>query len=377
MKNLFVGTFAAFSVATCAAATPAATVLFAQEGTQIVDTNGVARSAKKGDVVQNGERLLTTTGSISQIQLPDGSLIGMRPGSEIRLSADTTAPQSAPVLTLMQGAARVIGSELMDAKKTSHITLQSGFATLRLQGADLESAVVKADKGASPSNTTASTPGSYQRLLVGSGSIGSGAQLTSLAPRQVNFIGSSNTPPTVIATAMPALAMGNRTAAPNLGEADLAGKTIQPTLTNRVSPPVPQPPSFTDRAPSAPIIPNLGNMPLAPATTLQSPPMGNPIVNAPPLAPLQPMAPVTLTPPTPSAPLPTAPTLTLVLPSLPTAPIPAPVTPPTTPIVINTPTLVSLTPVIQPIVNSPLPITTQPIVTKPPVCTRLIAGRCV
>jgi hypothetical protein len=96
----------------------------------------------------------------------------------------------------------VIGSELMDSTKPSGFTLQSGLATLRLQGADLESAVVKPDAA---KTSGAPDAGSYNRMLIGTGSIGSGNLLEPLAPRQVSFVGSLNVAPIVVASVSPTM----------------------------------------------------------------------------------------------------------------------------------------------------------------------------
>lgn len=190
---------AAWGFAQGAAADVAGTVLFAQPGTQIVGESGATRAAKKGDVLQTGERLVTPAGAISQLMLPDGSLVGMRPESELRITPAAAGSDSkAPVVGLISGTARVIGAELMDSKKISNFTLQSGSATVNLKGADLESAVVKAD--AKPTSGTAGTaPGSYQRLLVGTASVVNGNQVAALAPQQVSFVGGANTRPVTLA----------------------------------------------------------------------------------------------------------------------------------------------------------------------------------
>ncbi len=189
--------------ATVVFAAPAGTLLFAQPGSEIVGNNGVVRPAKRGAVLEEGERLRTPVGAISQLLLPDGSLVGMRPGSELKLDLPAAASDRAKqVISLLQGSARVIGSELMDATKPSGFTLQSGLATLRLQGADLESAVVKPDAA---KTTGAPTAGSYNRMLVGTGSIGSGTLLEPLAPRQVSYVGTINVAPIVVASISPTL----------------------------------------------------------------------------------------------------------------------------------------------------------------------------
>jgi len=63
---------------TCALAAPAGTMLFSQTGSQIVDANGVPRPAQRGDVLQHGETLRTPLGGISQVLMPDGSILGVR-----------------------------------------------------------------------------------------------------------------------------------------------------------------------------------------------------------------------------------------------------------------------------------------------------------
>ena len=189
---------AALGFAHSVAAAPAGTLLFTQPGTQIVSTTGTARAATKGDVLQTGERLLTPAGAISQVLLPDGSLVGMRSESELKIDAAPTGSDGkAPVVNLVNGTARVIGAELMDNQKTSNFLLQSGNATVKLKGADLESAVVKADGKFAGGE---SAPGSYQRLLVGAASVTNGNQVATLTPKQVSYSGALNAAPVTVAT---------------------------------------------------------------------------------------------------------------------------------------------------------------------------------
>lgn len=198
MKTIWIRRCAwlALGVAGSALADPAGTLLFAQQGTQIISEGGATRSATKGDVLQTGERLVTPAGAISQVVLSDGSLIGVRPESELRLDrAMVGADSRAPVVSLVQGTVRVIGAELMDARKTSSITLKSGVTTVQLKGGDLESAVVRGD---GKTATTGVAPGSYQRLLVGSGSVANGNAVGALTPKQVNYVATGNTGPVAL-----------------------------------------------------------------------------------------------------------------------------------------------------------------------------------
>jgi hypothetical protein len=257
--------FAAMGFAHGVAAQTAGTVLFAQPGTQIVGESGVARAAAKGDVLQTGERLVTPAGSISQVILPDGSLIGLRPESELKITPALAGSGSkAPVVGLINGTARVIGAELMDSKKISNFTLQSGGATVSLKGADLEAAVVRPDArptGAAGAPGAAAAPGSYQRLLVGTASVANGNQVTALTPRQVSFVGAGNASPVTLGTpsqnvfavnrSSPAqepgagAAPGSRGNPPGLARPVVAMPTMSPMAPNinnaRVPAPVPAP----------------------------------------------------------------------------------------------------------------------------------------
>lgn len=233
MKHLLIGTLALAGTALSSTAfsAPAATLLFSQPGTQILDENGLPRPAKRGDVLQTGERLVTPPGAISQLRLPDGSLLGMRPDSELKIDLPPQASDQAQrTVSLRRGTVRVVGAELMDAKKPSHFTLQTGLATLKLQGADLESALVPPESGQKPGSTAA---GSYNRLLVGTGSIGNGTLVEPLAPRQVSFVGAVNVAPLMVTAVSPTLfttrTAVNTTATGTVSQPDPNIKTIAPS----------------------------------------------------------------------------------------------------------------------------------------------------
>lgn len=311
-----------------ASAAPAGVLLFAQEGTQIIDASGVARPAKRGDALQPGERLRTPPGGILQLRLPDGSLVGMRPGAELALGGPSTTPGSegpAPFVALTQGAVRVIGAELMDPGKRSALVFKSGLATLNLRGADLETAVLQAGNQRSDQPGAA---GSYSRLLIGSGTIGNGALEAPLAPRQVSFVGVPNVAPTVVASVAPTLFSP---------VAPVASRTLS-TATSLTTPSaITTTPLAGDKLALSPI-----------TTTLQSP------VTTTARTPL----------PTTVAPLPV--TATLI------TPIATPVAP--TPVA---PTPIAIAPVIvSPITVTPITVITPPPPTKLPVLSCKILKTC-
>jgi hypothetical protein len=235
MKHLLIGTLALAGTALSSSAAfsaPAATLLFSQPGTQILDENGLPRPAKRGDVLLTGERLVTPPGAISQLRLPDGSLLGIRPDSELKIDLPPQgSDQAQRIVSLRRGTVRVVGAELMDAKKPSQVTLQAGLATLKLQGADLESALVSPESG----QKTGSNPaGSYNRLLVGTGSIGNGALVEPLAQRQVSFVGVVNVAPLMLTSVSPTLFTARTAVSPTVLAP--SGTPVAPTKMTTVAP---------------------------------------------------------------------------------------------------------------------------------------------
>ena len=173
------------------AAETAGTVLFAQPGTQIVGESGVARAAVKGDVLQNWGALADTIG----VHLTSGTARRQPDWNAARVRT-----QNHPCTSRLwqQGA---------------NFTLQSGTATVNLNGADLESAVVSPD--AKPTTgagagAAGAAPGSYQRLLAGTDNVANGNQVAALAPRQVNFLGGGNAAPVTLTTPAQNVFAGNR-----------------------------------------------------------------------------------------------------------------------------------------------------------------------
>lgn len=255
-----------------ALAAPAGTVLFTQPGSQIVDANGVPRPAQRGDVLQHGDKLQTPAGGISQVRMLDGSILGVRPATELRF--DPPAGNVPTVVSLLQGSVRVIASELMDNKRPSAMTLMSGQATLQLKGADVETTVVN-DK--QPGKTD---PGSYSRLITGNASIAKGALVEPLSPRQVSFVGSANLAPVTLTSVSPEL-FGSKLPPPITGTLDTS-KTTTTIL---------QPPTKLVAPATGPILTT--SLSTAPKTTLVLAPLPPPppkqviIITAPPIT-LQP-----------------------------------------------------------------------------------------
>ena len=185
------------------------TVLFAQDGTQIINASGQARAARQGDVLQAGERIQTPANGISQVKLSDGSLMGLRPAAELRIDARPPgSPVAPPEMTLLQGGVRVVGAELVDKTKSSALVLNTGSTSIQMKGADIESAVLKPAAGPAPA--PGSEPGTYNRLATGSATLRSGAIVEPLPPRQISFVPANSPVPSILASVGPTVFASTR-----------------------------------------------------------------------------------------------------------------------------------------------------------------------
>lgn len=229
----------ALGLVTGSQAQEGATVLFSQSGSQIIDSAGASRPANRGERLQSGERLVTPANAMSQIKLPDGSLVGVRPGSE--LSIDSSSRQQ--TIAVQQGSVRVIGAELVRPQASSNIVVQTPQARVELKAADLETAVTRPPAG----NQPAGEAGSYNRLQAGSANMQKpGAPAEALALRQTAFVDTS-------------------------GKLVQAGPTLPPQAAGEAqrpprAPDGAPPPGGAKAGPGQPLVPQIGGPAGAPPT---------------------------------------------------------------------------------------------------------------
>ena len=190
----------------------AGTVLFAQDGATIVDASGNSRPARKGDGVLAGERVVTPGNGISQVKLPDGSLVGLRPDSELRLEPPTAGSGGQRGLSLLQGNVRVVGAELAGKPTSAPIALQAGNNSLQLRGADTETTLRKAEQRPGQPGQPGMPPGgvpmggeagTLTRVNAGSVSLLTVTGNQPLPVRQTSFVASGTNAPVVVAGSGP------------------------------------------------------------------------------------------------------------------------------------------------------------------------------
>lgn len=242
-----------------------ATVLFSQSGSQIINAAGNSRPASRGERLQAGERLVTPANAISQIKLPDGSLVGVRPGSE--LSIDSSSRQQ--TISVQQGAVRVIGAELVKPQGNSNLIVQTPQGRVELRAGDLETAVTRPAAG----KRQETEAGSYNRLQAGTASLQKpGAPGEGLALRQTTFVDNSGKL-AQLGTALPPSSAGDAPRPPRAGDGPPPGSSGKPPagqpLVPQVGGPAGTPPTLPVIGQSGAQLP--GGMPPPPAGGLRPP----------------------------------------------------------------------------------------------------------
>jgi len=163
-------------------------VMFVKGAVTILDSAGHARPARQGDALRPGDRVETAADSVGQVKLPDGSLVGLRPGSAVAIENVAGDPNRARLVRLSRGAMRVINR---DASGQQVLLVETPTAEIRLVNADTEAFVVDAAEGAREGLPI----GTYSRIIAGDGTLKTARGDLSLQRGQAGFAPSGESPP--------------------------------------------------------------------------------------------------------------------------------------------------------------------------------------
>ena len=185
-----------------------AQVLFSSGSLTVIDAGGNQRTAKQGDMLRTGDRLVTPPGVLAQIKLPDGALVSARPESELRLER-MGANAERTVLHLNQGNVRVLNVDAPTGVVPRPVEVVTPTSTLQLTRGDGESILVKPGGRAEP--------GTYNRVQVGEAVVRTPAGNLPLQTQQAAFASRPEASPAVIAELPKALAVAPGTPSPERG----------------------------------------------------------------------------------------------------------------------------------------------------------------
>jgi hypothetical protein len=221
------------ALATPALGAPAGTLLFAKGDLQIINAAGISRIGKAGDVLQPGERVVTPDGAVCQIRLWDGSLIGVRPDTELKVELpDQASARAKSVIQVVKGELRVINLDLRDGRARVPITLQSPTGVVDLTNADAESRVVSPETA---KKAGVKDPGLYTRVQIGKGTIRTGAVEIPIAIRTVAFTPTIDVAPTTVSSSGTSLFTSTSLTTTKLATTTLTTATLDPKLTTSLS----------------------------------------------------------------------------------------------------------------------------------------------
>ncbi len=172
----------------------AAQVIFTNDKLTVIDAKGVERAVRQGDFVQPGERLITPPGVIGQLRLPDGTLLGARPGSDLKLET-IVGNLGKNVLVLNEGNIRVLNIEPPKGPKPKPAEIISPIS--KLQISDGDGAAIHVKPGDKRSGVE---PGTYNHLQRGTAIVRNEKGELPLQPLQPVFAGKPEILPAPIAT---------------------------------------------------------------------------------------------------------------------------------------------------------------------------------
>lgn len=162
----------------------AAQVIFTNDKLTVIDAKGVERAVKQGDFIQPGERVLTPPGVIGQIKLPDGTLLGARPGTDLKLES-ILKTLGKNVLVLNEGNVRVVNIAPPTGPKPMPMDIVSPISTMHMTAGDGETMHVKS--GSKSDGTSGAEPGTYNRLQLGNALVRNDKGELPLPPMQPVF----------------------------------------------------------------------------------------------------------------------------------------------------------------------------------------------
>lgn len=191
MKHTLRRAIAAISLATAPglfAQSPGvdATVLFVHGRVEIIDSSGV-RAARRGDTITSSDRIITHAASSAQIRFSDGSLLALRPDTELVVSqyvyqpgSDTNVQQT----DLIRGSLRAVSGAIGQATP-ERVTYNTPVATMGIRGTSLQ--VVHLVPG---QQIPAELVGSYLYVETGQVAITTDAGEIVVLPGQLFFVSS-------------------------------------------------------------------------------------------------------------------------------------------------------------------------------------------
>ena len=191
--RLMAGVFTLLLLTNAPAFAAAGRIQFVAGEAKILNDKQIERVAKKGEVVDQGDTIVTSSTGSVQVVLEDGGLLAVRPDTQLRIDAYVYSGKpddknNKSFFSLAKGAFRSITGVIGQTNKQAY-RVSTPSATMGIRGTDHEPAVVlPLVPGESPETSLqAAAPGTYDRVNSGKTFIQNADGLLVVGPNQVGF----------------------------------------------------------------------------------------------------------------------------------------------------------------------------------------------
>ena len=191
--RLMAGVFTLLLLTNAPAFAAAGRIQFVAGEAKILNDKQIERGAKKGEVVDQGDTIVTSSTGSVQVVLEDGGLLAVRPDTQLRIDAYVYSGKpddknNKSFFSLAKGAFRSITGVIGQTNKQAY-RVSTPSATMGIRGTDHEPAVVLVlAPGESPETSLqAAAPGTYDRVNSGKTFIQNADGLLVVGPNQVGF----------------------------------------------------------------------------------------------------------------------------------------------------------------------------------------------
>ena len=199
-----VGACVLFLISTSSTFAAAGKIQFVAGEAKIINDKQAERAASKGEILNQGDSIVTgATGSV-QVLLEDGGLLAVRPNTQMKIDAYAYSGKADDAnnksfFSLGKGTFRSITGAIGQNNKQAY-RVSTPTATMGIRGTDHEPAVVlPLAPGTQPQSPLESAPpGTYDRVNQGQTFIQNSEGLVVLGVNQVGFASSAGGAPTVL-----------------------------------------------------------------------------------------------------------------------------------------------------------------------------------
>ena len=176
------------------AATIAGQVQFAYGNVQLTAASGQTHSLKKGDVINEGDTVITAAGASAQIRMKDEGFIAVRPNTNLRFDKfvfnGKEDGKERSFFSLIKGGFRAI-TGLIGKENKQNYSIRTVTATIGVRGTDHETFFV-------PEGDASIPAGAYSKVNVGETTVTTNRGTINVLPNQMGYAGNINEAPKIV-----------------------------------------------------------------------------------------------------------------------------------------------------------------------------------